>query len=165
MLTIRQRPWIVRVVRELFYGTVHPFRKLLWFLFRPHRPGAKTFVFNQGKILLVRLGYAHKRWVLPGGSIDRGEEPRQAAIREVKEESGIEVVDPVYMGTRNYTNEYKKVTVYYYVTEVTVDDLTIDGQEIVDAGWFKVDSLPPHVATRVPKEIKMYNEWKLKRQL
>ena len=109
---------------------------------------------------MVRLGYAHKRWVFPGGGLNRGEEPQDGAVREVREESGIVVHAPVYIGKKSYTNQYKKVTVFYFETEVNHEDLVIDGQEIIDAGWFLFDELPREVSPRVSEEITMYNEHK-----
>lgn len=50
-----------------------------------------TFVLHQGKVLLLW----HKKlqmWLPPGGHIEPGELPDEAAVREVKEESGLDVV-------------------------------------------------------------------------
>lgn len=160
MITINRRPYIVRVFRELFYPCARPLQKVYWFIFRPYRPGAKTFIFHNGRILLVRIGYAHKKWVLPGGGIERGEESIRAAVREAKEETGLDISNPTYIGERHYTNQYKKVTVFYYTSTVSNDDLVIDGQEIIDAGWFSLDSLPDNIPPRLPEEIVMYTNWK-----
>jgi ADP-ribose pyrophosphatase YjhB (NUDIX family) len=147
------------VAREVFYACARPVEKGYWFLFRPYRPGAKSFIFHEGKVLLVRLGYGHKKWVLPGGGIERGETPEMAAVREAKEESGVVIANPVYIGQRDYNNQYKKVTVFYFTAEIANRDLVIDGQEIVDAGWFSLEALPREVAGRVPEEVVLYNNW------
>lgn len=162
MLTVKRRPLIIRALREMFYAFAPSLQKIYWFLFRPYRPGVKTFVFNDGKILLVRIGYSHKRWVIPGGGINCREASSEAAIREVKEESGIDIVNPVYVGEEQISYEYKRVIVFYFTAEAPNSDLTIDGQEIVDAGWFLLDALPTDIAPRLPKQITLYNEWKLK---
>jgi ADP-ribose pyrophosphatase YjhB (NUDIX family) len=51
----------------------------------------RTAVFDQDRILLVRER-ADGLWTLPGGWADIGESPSLAAVREVKEESGYEIV-------------------------------------------------------------------------
>ncbi len=52
---------------------------------------ATTYVIHQNKVLL----HWHKKlncWLPPGGHIDRDELPEAAALREVKEETGLEVM-------------------------------------------------------------------------
>lgn len=55
------------------------------------RVAAYAVVEKQGKLLLThwRRGHLHG-WTLPGGGIDPGEDPRDAVVREVLEETGLE---------------------------------------------------------------------------
>lgn len=55
------------------------------------RVAAYAVVERRGKILLThwRRGHLHG-WTLPGGGIDPGEDPRDAVVREVMEETGLE---------------------------------------------------------------------------
>ena len=49
-------------------------------------------IVNGDRILLVRQIYKGETfWTFPGGSIEQNETPEQAAIREVKEESGVDI--------------------------------------------------------------------------
>lgn len=58
--------------------------------------GAVCAIDHDGHLLLLRQPHRHG-WSLPGGLLDRGENPEQAVVREVREETGleIEVGDPV----------------------------------------------------------------------
>jgi 8-oxo-dGTP pyrophosphatase MutT (NUDIX family) len=59
-------------------------------------PGASAIVVNdEGKILVLRRT-DNARWALPGGAMDIGESIAQTAIREVREETGLEV-EPLYI--------------------------------------------------------------------
>ena len=59
---------------------------------RAHCDGASIAVLAQNKVLLVRRKRAPSAglWSLPGGKIEGGESPREAARRELKEETGLE---------------------------------------------------------------------------
>lgn len=55
------------------------------------RVAAYAVVERRGKILLThwRRGHLHG-WTLPGGGLESGEDPRDAVVREVMEETGLE---------------------------------------------------------------------------
>ena len=52
---------------------------------------ALVFIRKGDSILLVRQNYGQRYWSLPGGSMEPGESVDQAAVREVKEETGLDV--------------------------------------------------------------------------
>jgi len=51
------------------------------------------FLNEQGQLLLVNPTYK-PQWEIPGGIVEENESPREACIREVKEELGIVLVEP-----------------------------------------------------------------------
>jgi ADP-ribose pyrophosphatase YjhB (NUDIX family) len=46
---------------------------------------------EDGRVLLVENAFPRRRWGLPGGRLERGEEARAGLVREVREETGLEV--------------------------------------------------------------------------
>jgi 8-oxo-dGTP diphosphatase len=61
----------------------------------PERPsvGVGALVVHEGRVLLIRRGKEplRGRWVVPGGTVELGETLEQAVVREVLEETGVEV--------------------------------------------------------------------------
>ena len=61
----------------------------------PNRPliGVGVIVFKEDRVLLIRRGKPPRegRWSLPGGRQRLGEEVRETAVREVREETGCDV--------------------------------------------------------------------------
>ena len=62
-------------------------------------------VIFRGKILLLYKNYKNKYegWVLPKGTVEEGEEFKDTAIREVKEETGVDAQIIKYVGKSQYT--------------------------------------------------------------
>lgn len=68
--------------------------------------GAKGLVVHSGKVLLLRQSAEYKdgsedkvgKWDVPGGRIEPEEEVHRGLIREIKEESGLDVIPGVLLG-------------------------------------------------------------------
>lgn len=59
---------------------------------------AKAVVLRDGAVLLGRNDRGE--WELPGGRVERGEQPEEAVVREVAEETGLEVAPTALLGVR-----------------------------------------------------------------
>ena len=106
-----------------------------WFITRPKTKGVKALLFNQGKILMVRLTYYPDTWTFPGGGVHRDESTNEAIIRECKEEVDITLEHPEYIGDLHFEHEYKKDTVSVFKENIDNPDIKIDGKEVVEANW------------------------------
>jgi 8-oxo-dGTP pyrophosphatase MutT (NUDIX family) len=77
-----------RLLRLVLTG-VHRLLKLNWRVRRPRTFGAHALAFTpERKIVLVKLRYA-PGWRLPGGGRSESEDPRDAVLRELREEIGM----------------------------------------------------------------------------
>lgn len=83
---------------------------------------SKVLVRNSsGEILILRRGVTDTirplTWDLPGGIVEFGEDPKQAVIRECKEETGLEIKPPRILETI-YDNRSKHLVELVYLIEI-----------------------------------------------
>jgi 8-oxo-dGTP diphosphatase len=100
---------------------------------------------DDGRVLLVKRGRGATRsglWCIPCGYVDYGEDVREAAAREVLEETGLEVEvgDPVFVASNFHDPE--KLTVGVWFSGRIVSGVPQAGDDAVDIGWFPLDDLP-----------------------
>jgi 8-oxo-dGTP pyrophosphatase MutT (NUDIX family) len=101
-------------------------------------------VIFRGKILLLYKNYRNKYegWVLPKGTVEKGEEHSDTALREVREETGVYATIIKYIGTSNYTfnvtNDTVNKDVHWYL--MMADSYYSKPQReeyFVDSGYYK----------------------------
>ncbi len=146
--------------KKLYYFCTNPIKKLYWLIAQPHVRGAKMVVECDGDILLVRLGYAHKSWTLPGGKVDSGETFLEGALRETNEEAGIELQKADFIGEYKNAKEGKQDIVQCFAARVSSKNVLIDDFEIVDALWCSPNSLPEGRSPRVDQILALYAAYK-----
>ena len=79
--------------------------------------GVRVIVLDEeGRMLLVKQHHEGKDiWMVPGGGIEEGEGARQAAAREVKEETGLDIQDLRLCGTKQFqTGSGARYVVFFY---------------------------------------------------
>ena len=98
-----------------------------------------------GRILLIRQPPGHG-WSIPGGLMDRGEIPIEAAARELNEEVGIavDVDDLVPLTPSALVHVDGRWVDCVFEARVPPDTrVTVDGGEVIEAAWYRLDALPP----------------------
>ena len=102
---------------------------------------AGTIVTIDDEIVLLRRGIepAMGQWVFPGGYVDRGESTMDAAIRETKEESHLDVAIRELLGVYSYSGSPNIIIVY--VAQVVAGELGA-GDESVEAATFPLSGIP-----------------------
>ncbi|MGQ0548433.1 MAG: NUDIX domain-containing protein [Armatimonadota bacterium] len=107
----------------------------------PRPLAASAAIFNEvGDVLLVRLSYDQRQWTTPGGGIDPGESPAEAAVREAREETGLDVEIEALYGV--YWRRDNEQIVFAFRCRVVGGALAPDGKEILEARYFPPDALP-----------------------
>lgn len=82
---------------------------------------------------------AYGLWNLPAGYVDKDEEVKDAAVREVKEETGYDVELDGLIGI--YHDTTKEPVKHVYQAHVVGGDLTIQEDEILDVKWLSYDEV------------------------
>lgn len=112
-------------------------------------PGAAAVVRDErGRVLFVKRR-DFGRWGLPAGAMNLGETLSAAAVRETREETGLEVA-PIRLialasGRRTTYPNGDQLDVFggWFECRVVGGTLTPDGVETLDVGYFPLDRLPP----------------------
>jgi ADP-ribose pyrophosphatase YjhB (NUDIX family) len=91
------------------------------------------------KILLVKSTYQRFHpWGLPGGSLEYGEQPEEAAVREVWEETGLTVCIERFLLVSSWLPDRVGM---YYLCRIT-DGTFHPTDEVSEFGYFAIDNLP-----------------------
>jgi mutator protein MutT len=116
----------------------------------PERPvlGVGAVIFDAGRVLLVRRGHAplQGEWSLPGGAVETGETLEAAVVREIREETGldvlvgrlVEVVDRIHRLPDGRV-EYHYVVVDYLC--VPKGSHPVPGSDAADVRWVPLHEL------------------------
>ncbi|MGF1508055.1 MAG: NUDIX hydrolase [Myxococcota bacterium] len=125
------------------YWLLYRGARIYWAVARPHTFGALVALWRGDRILLVQSSYA-PYLSLPGGYLKRGEDGRTAAVRELREELGIDVAMDDLLLSMDLTHgwEGKRERVQIFSMELERDPLIqIDHREIVRAAFYSPEEV------------------------
>ena len=130
--------------------------------------GVGVVVWKDGKVLLIRRGKSpmRGRWSLPGGRQELGETVREAAVREVREETGLEIrlgelLDVVDTMRRDDSGA---VTLQYTLVDFDADWTAgepVAASDAEHAEWADPDDLAPYnLWSETLRIIALSREWR-----
>jgi len=101
-----------------------------------------VIVPHEGKVILLKRGIEPRlgSWVFPGGFVDRGEHPEQAAIREAWEEARIEVALRGLVGVYHEPPGSPVVLIVYRAELLRGEPQA--GDESLDVALYPPDQIP-----------------------
>ena len=104
--------------------------------------GVGVLAERRGKLLLVKRNHEPRfgEWSFPSGYVDAGEVVEEAAVRETKEETGLDVRIDTLLGA--YSAPGERVIFLAYAARVSGGRIIV-GEECQDVRFFAPDRLPP----------------------
>jgi 8-oxo-dGTP pyrophosphatase MutT (NUDIX family) len=118
-------------------------RRVFWYCTRPDVRGVQAIPLTpSGRVVLVKQRYTHG-WHLPGGGQKKSEDASAAALRELREEIGLQAHGEVReLGSFVYHPDFRRSAVTLFL----VRDVTYKpgwSLEIEEVGEFDPSGLPP----------------------
>ena len=108
---------------------------------------------EKNQVLLIHHNAGH--WDFPKGHVEKGETEVQTAIREVKEETNIDVeVNDKYRYTVEYSPKEDVIKeVVYFLAKNISDDKEAQLEEVSEVQWFNFDEAFDKITYNTSKEI------------
>mgnify|MGYP005780485347 CR=1 FL=1 len=104
---------------------------------------AGCVVEKDNKILMVQEGldFCYGQWNYPAGHVDEFENITEAAIREVKEETGLDVKLKGVLPISETELKDETHIIIRFVAEVIGGKITFDSNEILDVKWIDIEDI------------------------
>ena len=112
------------------------------------RPGVGVAILirKENQILLLKRKGSHGAgtWCPPGGHLEFGESLEECAVREAKEESGVEVTDVRFLAITNdvFLEGKHYITLWLEGRHLTGEATAATVDQVSEVGWFTWDALP-----------------------
>lgn len=130
--------------------------------------GVGVMIFNDcGELLLTKRGQAAKNergcWEVPGGDVEFGEALAQAAIREAKEEMGIDVTVVQQLFSIDHLipaeDQHWVATPFLCTVKKGQTPMIVEPHKCDEIGWFALGALPSPLSITTKLNVKVYREY------
>ncbi len=127
--------------------------------YRNPKPTVDVVIATPRGVVLVRRANPPHGWALPGGFIDEGEPAELAAIREVLEETGLEIALDALLGVYSDPARDPRFHTMAVVYTASSDGTPVGGDDALEARCFSLDSLPEPLAFDHARILKDYQHF------
>ena len=131
-------------------------------VFRDHKVAAGVLVEHEGRVLLVRRRMKPREgmWTFPAGFVEFDEDPAKAAVRECREETGLEIeVTGLLDVIAGREHERGADIIIIYCARLVGGELSA-GDDVDKAGFFAPGKLPPLAFRATQIALDTLYEWR-----
>ena len=98
---------------------------------------------SEGRLLLIRRGRgpAQGEWSIPGGRVEWGETLAEAVVREVSEETGLNVACAELVGWAERIGDAHHHVILDYLVVPLDDNEVVAGDDAAEAAWVPVEQI------------------------
>ncbi len=115
-----------------------------WVHFRNLKVGAGVLAERDGKVVLARRGInpGKDKWCFPSGFVEYDETPAQGAIREFKEETGLDVEITELLDVVYYNADFRGAGIMVLYRGRVIGGTPIPMDDVVEVGFFGKEDVP-----------------------
>jgi 8-oxo-dGTP pyrophosphatase MutT (NUDIX family) len=140
-------------LHRLALRVAHAVRRRWWRVARVRLEGCRILALDShGRVLLIRHSYGSGMWLLPGGGIARGEASLTAALRELAEETGLDLVEPRCLAVLDEPL-YGTTNRVHLFSGTAQGTLRCDGREVIEAKFFAPTEWPDDLSPRLARQL------------
>ncbi|MDP2671081.1 MAG: NUDIX domain-containing protein [bacterium] len=125
-------------------------------------PAVYLLFIQDNKVLLQRrykTGYEDGNYTLIGGHVDQGERATQAAVREAKEEIGVDIKEKdldFYHLMHRLSGDEERFDIFFFAKSWSGEAKNLEPDKCDDLSWFPLDELPNNLIPAVKTGIQAY---------
>jgi 8-oxo-dGTP diphosphatase len=136
----------------------------------PDQPivGIGVVIVSKGKIVMAKRGNepGKGKWTIPGGIVELGENIKTTVIREAKEETCLDVADPLLIDVVDSVtyDEENKIKYHYVIADFFVkvkDGELRAASDVLELRWVPFEELDQYITTVSFKDFMRDNKTKL----
>lgn len=110
---------------------------------------------KNNEVLLVRRKKHpyQNHWALPGGRIEKQETPREAVIRELKEETNLTALASQFFGKYSFVWKGTEYVLHCFILETQDPSSLVAREDAASAKWYAIHNLPWKEMAPIVKKI------------